>query len=49
MKDHEGLIPVPAQPEFYFVVDCPSLHIVSGDHIGVRQQSETDVSIKPFM
>jgi hypothetical protein len=49
MKDREGLIPVPTQPEFYFVVDCPSLHIVEGDNIGLRQQSETDVSLKFFM
>lgn len=49
MKDHEGLIPVPTQPELYFVVDCPSLHIVDGHNIGPRQQSETDVSLKLFM
>jgi hypothetical protein len=42
MKDHEGLIL--AQPEFYFVVDCPSLHIVSGDSIGSRRQTGADVS-----
>jgi hypothetical protein len=42
MKDHEGLIPL--QSEFYFVVDCPSLHIVSGNIIGPRRQAETDVS-----
>lgn len=45
-KDHEGLIPAPEQPEFYLVVDCPSLHIVSGDNIGPRRQSDTDVSLK---
>lgn len=48
-KDHEGLIPVPTQPEVYFVVDCPSLHIVGGNNIGPRQQSETDVSVELFM
>lgn len=42
MKDHEGLIL--AQPEFYFVVDCPSLHIVSGNDIGSRRQTNVDVS-----
>jgi len=49
MEDREGLIPVPIQSEFYFVVDCPSLHIVSGNNIGPRRQSETDVSLKLFM
>lgn len=49
MMDHEGLIPVPTKSEFYFVVDCPSLHIVSGNNIGPRWQSETDVSLKLFM
>jgi hypothetical protein len=47
MKDHEGLIPV--QSEFCFVVDCPSLHIVSGDNIGPRRQAKTDVRLKLFM
>jgi hypothetical protein len=46
MRDDDGLIPVPAQSESYFVVDCPSLHIVSGNLIiGPRRQSETDVSL----
>jgi hypothetical protein len=45
MKESEGLIPVPTQPELYFVVDCPSLHIIDGHNIGPRQQSETDVSL----
>ena len=49
MKDDDGLIPVSTQPEFYFVVDCPSLHIVSGNNIGPRRQSERDVSLKLFM
>jgi hypothetical protein len=49
MRDQEGLIPVLAQPEFYFVVDCPSLHVVSGDCIGPRRQAETDVSLKFLM
>ena len=49
MKDHEGLIPAPTQPEFYFVVDCPSLHIISSYNIGPRRQSEADVSLKLFM
>jgi hypothetical protein len=49
MKDHEGLIPVQVQPEFSFVVDCPSLHIVSGDNIGPRRQAKTDVRLKLFM
>ena len=49
MKDHEGLIPVKAELEFYFVVDCPSLHIISGNNIGPRQQAGTDVCLKLFM
>jgi hypothetical protein len=48
-KDREGLIPIPTQPEVYFVVDCPSLHIVGGNNIGPRQQSGTDVSVEFFM
>jgi hypothetical protein len=48
MKDREGLIPVPVPSEFYFVVNCPSLHIVTGDNIP-RRQAETDVSLKLFM
>lgn len=49
MRDDDGLIPVSTQPEFYFVVDCPSLHIVGGNNIGPRRQSERDVSLKLFM
>jgi hypothetical protein len=49
VKDHEGLIPAQAELEFYFVVDCPSLHIISGNNIGPRQQAETDVRLKLFM
>ena len=49
MKDHEGLIPAQAELEFYFVVDCPSLHIISGNNIGPRQQAETDVRLNLFM
>lgn len=45
-KDHEGLIPV--QTEYYFVVDCPRMHIISGNDIGPRRQAETDVSLKNF-
>jgi hypothetical protein len=49
MKEHEGLIPVEAELEFCFVVDCPSLHIISRNKIGPRQQAETDVRLKLFM
>jgi hypothetical protein len=49
MKDHEGLIPVPAELEFCFVVDCPSLHIISRNNIGPRRQAGTDVRLKLFM
>jgi hypothetical protein len=49
MRDHEGLIPVSPQSEFAFVVDCPFLHVVDGNSIGPRQQSETDVSSRYFM
>jgi hypothetical protein len=49
MKDDDGLIPVSTQPELYFVVDCPSLHIVGGNNIGPRRPSERDVSLKLFM
>jgi hypothetical protein len=49
MKDHEGLIPVQAEPEFCFVVDCPSLHIISGINIRPRPQAGTDVRPKLFM
>jgi hypothetical protein len=45
MEDYEGLIPVTAQSELYFVVDCPSLHIVSGNYLGPGRQSETDVGL----
>jgi hypothetical protein len=48
VKDHEGLIPVPAEPEFCFVVDCPSLHIISGNNIRPRWHAETDVRLKFF-
>jgi hypothetical protein len=40
-KDHEGLIP--AETETYFVVDCPSLHIIPAMFIARRRQCETDV------
>lgn len=46
-KDSEGLIPL--QSELYFVVDCPSLHIVGGDIIGPRRQAATDVSLKLYI
>ena len=49
MKDHEGLIPVRAEPQFCFVVDCPSLHIISGNNIRPRRQAETDVCLKLFV
>jgi hypothetical protein len=49
MKDHEGLIPVRAEAEFCFVVDCPSLHIISGRNIRARRQAETDVCLKLLM
>lgn len=49
MRDDEGLIPVPPQSEFSFVVDCPFLHIVNANNIGPRQPSETDVSSRYFM
>ena len=49
VKDHEGLIPTQAELEVWFVVDCPSLHIVSGDNIGPRRQAKTDVRLKLFM
>ena len=48
-KDHEGLIPVQAELEFCFVVDCPSLHIISRNNIGPRRQAGTDVRLKLFM
>jgi hypothetical protein len=46
MKDHEGLIPVQAEREFCFVVNCPSLHIISGNNIRPRPQTGTDVRLK---
>lgn len=46
MKDHEGLIPAQAELEFCFVVNCPSLHIISRNDIGPRWQAETDVRLK---
>jgi hypothetical protein len=49
VKDHEGLIPTQAELEFWFVVDCPSLHIISGNNIGPRQQAETDVRLMYFI
>jgi hypothetical protein len=49
MKDHEGLIPVQAERESCFVVDCPSLHIISRNNIGPRRQAESDVRLKLFM
>jgi hypothetical protein len=49
LKDHEGLIPVQAESEFCFVVDCPSLHIISGNDIWPGWQVETDVRLKLFM
>jgi hypothetical protein len=49
MKDREGLIPVQAELEFCFVVNCPSLHIISRNNIGPRRQVETDVRLKLFM
>jgi hypothetical protein len=48
VKDHEGLIPVQAELESCFVVDCPSLHIVGRNNIGPRRQAETDVRLKLF-
>ena len=49
VKDHEAPIPVQTELEFYFVVNCPSLHIISGNNIGRRRQAETDVRLKLFM
>jgi hypothetical protein len=49
VKDHEGLIPTQAELEVWFVVDCPSLHIISGNNIGPRQQAETDVRLMYFI
>jgi hypothetical protein len=46
MNDHEGLIPVRTEAEFCVVVDCPSLHIISGNNIRARWQAETDVCLK---
>jgi hypothetical protein len=46
MKDHEGLIPVRTEAEFRFVVNCPSLHIISGSNIRPQRQAETDVCLK---
>jgi len=47
MDVYNGLIVV--EEESYFVVDCPSLHIVSGNNIGPRRQAETDVGLKIFI
>jgi hypothetical protein len=49
LKDHEGLIPVQAESEFCFVVDCPSLHVISGNNIRPGRQAKTDVRLKLFM
>jgi hypothetical protein len=46
MKDHEGLMVAPTQPEFHSVVNCPFLHIISGNNIGPRWQFEMDLSLK---
>jgi hypothetical protein len=49
MKDDEGLIPVQAEPGFRFVVDCSSLHIISGNNIRPRRWAEIDVRFKLFV
>ena len=49
VKDGGGLIVVEAESEFCFVVNCPSLHIISGNTIRPRWQAETDVRLKFFM
>jgi hypothetical protein len=49
MQEHEGLIVAVTQSELRFVVNCPFLHVISGNDIGPRrQQSGDDVSLKSF-
>jgi hypothetical protein len=49
MKDDDGLMSVQAESQFCFVVDCPSLHIISGNNIRPPRQAETDVRRKVLM
>lgn len=46
MKESEEKIPVyHSAHEIYFVVDCPSLHIVQLDRLGPRRDSTSSVSL----
>ena len=43
MKDYEGLIPVKSEESYYFVVDCPRLHVIPGTYMGPGLHSDVDV------
>ncbi|OXV05766.1 hypothetical protein Egran_06465, partial [Elaphomyces granulatus] len=48
MKDHEGLIAVDKSEEYYFVVDCPRMHVIPGTYMGPRLHSDIDTGFSTF-